>query len=178
LAVLPTMLAKPKGMAERTHGGFTMANTLFETKCPVAPVDRSYKSLSAWVQAEVAPWVEKRRDGVDDTRFQFAQSKPQTPSDQVVSAAVVGLLQEDTALTLQTIPQPAELDAEPEIAEMYRDVIRSQANPLLGAALTAYRDCANIGYREGGELERWAKFCHARYDRLRADNKDLESREL
>jgi hypothetical protein len=172
LAVLPEMLRVPPGMNERTHTAFTMASALFAAPCPVAPSDRSYAVLSAWVESAVTQWVERRRDGILETNSTFAHNTPQTASDAVVSSAVSGLLQEDTALALQNIPRPAELDSEPDIAVMFRDVVRAQARPFVGAALEAYRKCADAGEGGSDELGRWALFCRARFERLR--NKDAQ----
>ena len=167
LAVLPEMVREPADENERMHPALALAGEIFERKLPEVPEDRSYASLSQWVESAITPWVEERRDAIDDVRFQMLGRDP-SPVEHVLSGAVVGLLQEDTALSLERIPPPSELDREPEIATMFRDIIRAQARPLVGSAVREYRKCEEIGASEGDELERWSHFCHARMLRLRA----------
>jgi hypothetical protein len=166
LAVLPDAVQNVASDTERVHQGMMMARQVFAKLMPSPPADRSYASLQAWVEEQVAPWVEQRRDSVDETRFQFALGEQSRPADAVVAHAVLGLLHEDTALALSSIPSPTELDTEPEVAAMFRDLIRGQAQPFVNAARSEFADCANTGYRLGDDLRRWAEFCHARFDRL------------
>ncbi len=144
-----------------------MAMQVFRETLPQPPVDRSNVNLQSWVDKVVTPWLEKRRDGVDETRYQFGAEPSVSASEAVVAHAVLGLLQEDTALELAHIPPPAELDKEPEVAEMFTVLIRNQAHPFVASALKEFRLCAKTSDDEGSELRRWAAFCHARFDRLR-----------
>lgn len=166
LSALPDPVRGEPMDSERMHQGFTMARQVFAGLMPEPPADRSYTSLQAWVEQQVAPWVEKRRDGVDDTRFQFALTASSHPADVVVAHAVLALLHEDTAAELSNIPSPAELANEPEVSEMFRELVSGQALPFVSAARDEYRLCANAGYQEGADLRRWAEFCKARFDRL------------
>lgn len=172
VAVLPELVREPKQVAERMHTMLAMANEIFAKKLPEPPTDRAYASLSTWVHDVVTPWLETRHDAIDEVRFQASREGSEL-AEQVINAAVIGLLHEDTALELERIPAPSELDREPEVAAMFRDIIRVQAKPFVGSALREYRYCANTGYRATEELLRFARFCHARHDRLR-DAYDLE----
>ncbi|HEX2677964.1 MAG TPA: hypothetical protein VHM19_15025 [Polyangiales bacterium] len=167
IAALPTLPRAQPDPRERVHAAFTQANELFEQRMPVPPADRSYASLSDWVERDIAPWIEHRRDGIDEVRFELNRELSE-PIDTVVRGALVGLLQESTTIELERIPPPSELDQEPDVAAMFRDVIRAQAQPFTNAALHEYRDCANTGYRGDEEQKRWARFCHKRFDRLQA----------
>lgn len=175
VGALPEMVREPPDMAERMRPALTMVNEILARKLPEPPADRSYESLSAWVDGAVTPWVEQRREAIDDVRFQLQRSEP-TVADGVLGAVVVGMLQEDTALELERIPAPAELDSEPQVATMFRDIIRVQARPFVNSALQHYVQCANTGYRATEEFQRFARFCHARHDRLREtyDSDDSE----
>ncbi len=168
LSALPDMVREPAGEAERMHPPLALASEILERRLPDPPDDRSYASLSEWVESTIAPWVEQRRDAIDDVRFQMMRDSP-AETEQVLCSTVVGLLQEDTALSLERIPAPAELDREPEVAKMFRDIIHLQARPFMEAALREYAACAKLGTDEGAELERWGRFCDVRQKRLRSD---------
>jgi hypothetical protein len=135
---------------------------------PEPPSDRSYQRLQTWIDQDVVPWVSARRESVDETRFEFGLEHGASTDERIVATAVLGLLQEDTALTLANIPSPAELDSEPEVAQMFRDLVRTQSQPFQSAALSEYHDCATRAYEQGQELRRWALFCHGRFDHLEA----------
>jgi hypothetical protein len=110
---------------------------------------------------------------LEEPRFLFRSSNGGEPSEddaakQIVAHAVLGLLQEDTAIELSTIPTPMELDSEPEIAKIFRDLINEQATPFVSAAQHEYAECANRSYRAGEPFASLARFCHARFDRLSA----------
>jgi hypothetical protein len=154
--------------SQRTQLGMSLARQVLETRLPAPPSDRSYERLQLWIDQDVVPWVSARRDSVEETRFQFGLEKGASADERVVARAVLGLLQEDTALTLANIPSPAELDSEPEVGVMFRDLVRTQSEPFQSAALSEYRDCATRGYEEGRDLRRWAVFCNTRFDRLEA----------
>jgi hypothetical protein len=167
IGVLPDV-AKSSSSA-RVQQGLSLARQVLETRLPDPPADHSYQVLKLWIDNKVAPWVAARRDSVDEARFQFGLAHEEASVDErIVANAVIGLLQEDTAVSLTQIPAPTELDTEPEVAEIYRDLVQSQVQPFRDAALIEYRDCAKSANDEGRELHRWAVFCHGRGDRLQA----------
>jgi hypothetical protein len=192
------VLPEPLPIAtDSVHRALTQASEVLSTRFPPIPNDRSHASLSAWVESDVAQWIERRREGVEDTRYLFGlpasakttvehEAGDQAAGDAaavahqgghqdiadgqvVVAHAVLGLLHEDTALQLEQIPPPSELDQEPEIAEMFREIIRAQMAPFISAALRDYSECANMAYAGDDELEAMGQLCHARHDRLKAE---------
>ena len=173
LDALPTPLPVDH---QAVHDALTLAGQIFAAPLPTPPADRANASLSVWVDGEVASWIVRRRESVEETRFLFrlpAKDAEDEPSDEeirknVVARAVLGLLQEDTALQLSRIPAPSELDSEPEIAAMFDELVKGRAEPFVYAAQREYVECANAGYRFGDELEPLARFCHARHDKLAA----------
>jgi hypothetical protein len=168
----PSLRALPdvaKGRAsERVQLGMSLARQVLETRLPEPPTDHSYQRLQLWIDQDVVPWVSARRESVEETRFQFGLDHGASSDERVVANAVLGLLQEDTALSLANIPSPAELDTEPEVGEMFRDLVRTQSQPFQSAAASEYHECATNAYEEGREFQRWAVFCHTRFDRLEA----------
>jgi len=174
----PSLRALPelsKDRSSQLHGGLTLAGQVFAAPLPPAPVDRSYEVLSEWVGDEVARWIDQRRDAVEETRFVFNASDPD-PATRAIASAVIGLLQEDTAYQLSLIPQPKELDSEPEIAAMFHELVQAQTDPFQNAALTEYQQCAESGKDEGGPSLRFGRFCQQRHDRLlRVDAKQADA---
>jgi len=167
IAVLPDLPAGASVNTERTHQGLLVARETLDAAMPRPPGDRSYLSLQGWVDAELAIWLEHRRDQADLTRARFAQEDDPSGSERAVGHAALGLIHEDTALSLGTIPAPSELDTEPEIAAIYRELVTVQVDTFLNTAVVEFRDCANEAYRAGDDMRVWAEFCHARFDRLR-----------
>lgn len=172
-AVLPDV-TKPQ-QTTRVAQGLSLARHVLGTALPTAPDDRRYASLQAWIDETVAPWISARRDSVDETRFQFGlgdnaarpdKIKP-AEAEQVIARAVLGLMQENTAQELSQMPMPEELDSEPEIAEIYRDLVSTQSKPFRNAALAEYEQCSALADDAGRELQRWAEFCHVRSVHLR-----------
>jgi hypothetical protein len=152
-----------------TQQGLSLARQVFANALPEAPPDRRYSALQAWIDQTVVAWIAARREAVDETRFQFAVDKGASATEQVVARGVLGLLQESTALELTHIPSPAELDTEPEIAEIFHDLVTTQAEPFRRAAIAEFRSCAKLAAAEGGDVRPWARFCSARFHKLRGD---------
>ena len=167
LAALPEMPQGATCNTVRTHQGLLVARETFDAALPPPPADRSYTSLQHWVDTAVVAWLERRRQQTDATRDRFLLEGAPNPSERAVSHAVIGLIHEDTALSLLRIPAPSELDSEPEIAQMYREIVQTQADTFTTSALIEFRDCANDAYRGPEDMRVWAEFCHARFDRLR-----------
>ena len=84
---------------------------------------------------------------------------------RIIGGAIVGLMYEDVARVLRSIPTPDELLDEPEIREMHRDILRSQARPFLEHARRAYHACARNATEPPG-MNHWVRFCRGRHDRL------------
>lgn len=152
-----------------TEQGLSLARQVFAKVLPEAPPDRRYSALQAWIDKTVVAWIASRREAVDETRFQFAVDEGASATEQVIARGVLGLLQESTALELTHIPSPAELDTEPEIAEIFHDLVTTQSEPFRRAAIAEFRSCAKLAAAEGGALETWARFCSARFHKLRGD---------
>jgi hypothetical protein len=175
----PNLLALPELPADadtpRTHQGILVARQTLDAALPAAPADRTFASLQRWVNSDVLAWVQRRRAQTMATRDRFFVEGEPNEAERIVSLAVIGLLDEDTARALGNLPPPSELDSEPEIAAMYRDVTRVQASAFMSAALAALRDCANSAYRGPVSWRGFARFCHARFDRLQQEQDDHQA---
>jgi len=164
-AALPDIESRQQ--SSRIIEGLSLARHVLATKLPTPPDDRRYQSLQSWIDQTVAPWIRARRDSVDEARFQFGIDAGAAADETVIGRGVLGLLEENTALELSQIPSPTELDTEPEIAEIFRELVTTQAKPFRNAAVSEYRLCSELGQAKGGELSRWAEFCRSRFERLR-----------
>lgn len=166
LAELPALADAKSADSPRTHQGMLVARATLDATMPPAPADRSYSALQAWVDSEVVTWVDQRRRQTEDTRDRFQLEGAPNSSERAVSHAAIGVIHEDTAFSLRGIPAPSELESEPEIAQMYAEIIGAQADTFLKSALVEFRDCANDAYRSPPDMRPFAEFCHERFDRL------------
>lgn len=167
LKVLPSLARDASGRTHRTRHGILVAREGFKARMPATPDDTSYGALQQWVDKDVIAWVGVRNETLDSARYEFGLPKDASPGERIVAMAVIGLLQEDTARELSTIPAPSELDEEPEIAKIYREVIEAHARPFLSSALVRYRECANIAHDGPEDMRHWAGFCDARFQRIK-----------
>jgi hypothetical protein len=168
LAALPTIERGSSADTRGTHQGLLIARATLDTAMPEPPADRSYAALQRWVDTEVVAWVEHRRAQTEEARERFSLEGDPNESVIAMSHAVVGLIHEDTALSLRSIPAPTELDSEPEIAAMYREIVSAQADTFLNSALVEFRDCANTAYNGKDDMRPFALFCHGRFDQLQS----------
>lgn len=167
LRALPQLAEGTSGNTACTHQGLLLARQALDSALPEPPADRSYASLHGWVDSTVVAWLDRRREQTEATRERFLLEGEPSSGEAIVSHAVLGLLQEDTARSLAGIPAPSELDSEPEIASMYRDIVRAQADSFVTTALLEWKACAEGAYRGPADMRAWAEFCHARFDRLK-----------
>ena len=72
---------------------------------------------------------------------------------------------EDIARVLRSVPAPVDLDSEPEIMEIFQNLVRSQARPFLELARSAYRACSLNADRPPG-MRHFSTFCRERLDAL------------
>jgi hypothetical protein len=170
LAALPELPAGAEADTPRTHQGLLAARAALDAAIPAPPADRSFTSLQRWIDSDVTAWVEQRRAQTAATRDRFWVEGEPNSGERVVSHAVIGLIHEDTALSLGALPPPSELETEPEIADMYRDVERAQSGSFLTSALTEFRACADAALSGARNMRGWALFCHARLDRLQREH--------
>lgn len=168
LGVLPEMPQQESQAAARQHQALLVAREVLDSRVPAAPSDRSYDALQRWSQGPLAAWIRHRRQEVERARSQFTLGGEPGLRDGIVQHAVMGLLHEDTAAQLVALPEPAELDDEPEVARMYREVVAYQAEPFASSALLEYRTCAQSAYEGPTDLRHWGDFCAGRFERLKA----------
>ena len=132
---------------------------------PPVPSDLSSSTISAWSQQELEGWMRHKHRRAQEARKQLDLAAVQNQRQRIMAGAILGLVYEDVARSLLSLPVPVELISEPEIAAMYVDVLRGQAEPYLREARSAYRACAG----NAEQLERlwhWSPFCFDREELL------------
>jgi hypothetical protein len=165
IEVLPSLdVADSELTAEMRMARLLSAESL-ELNAPVAPGDRSAEQLSAWSDRELKEWLSEKQRRAEAARVELDRAALQNHRQRIVAGALVGLVYEDIARALLTIPVPSELDSEPEVAAMFRDLMANQAAPFLVHAELAYTACAGnaLGL---DSMAHWSEFCERRNEGL------------
>lgn len=134
---------------------------------PVRPRDTSTATIAEWSDHELKTWMQTKHASAEAARQELDRAAVQNQRQRIMAGAMVGLVYEDVARTLLTLPVPAELVAEPEIAAMYVDILRTQAGPYLLQARHAYTACAGNA-EQMPSLRHWSEFCLSRENQLPA----------
>lgn len=134
---------------------------------PQRPTEVSNAAFEQWSDAQLKIWMEHKHRSAEAARKELDKAAAQNQRQRIMAGAMVGLVYEDVARNLLSLPTPAELASEPEIAAMYVDLLRTQATPYLVQARAAYAACA--GNAEQVEpLHHWSNFCLSREELLPA----------
>jgi len=165
IEVLPSLdVSESELTAEMRMARLLSAESL-ELPAPTAPGDRSAERLSDWSDRELKDWLSEKQQRAEAARAELDRAATQNHRQRIMAGALVGLVYEDIARTLLLIPVPAELDSEPEVAALFRELMAKQAAPFLTHAELAYAACA--GNALGLEsMAHWADFCERRAERL------------
>lgn len=137
---------------------------------PVNPRDTSTASIASWSDNELKSWMKTKNAAAEAARKELDVAAVQNQRQRIMAGAMVGLVYEDVGRTLLTLPIPAELSAEPEIAAMYVDILRTQAGPYLQQARQAYAACAGNA-EQMPALQHWSEFCLTREEKLPASER-------
>jgi hypothetical protein len=132
---------------------------------PVQPRDTSSATYADWSDHELRAWMQSKHASAEAARQELDRAAVQNQRQRIMAGAMVGLVYEDVARALLTLPVPAELVSEPEIAAMYVDILRTQAGPYLLQARHAYTACAGNA-EQLPALHHWSDFCLSRENQL------------
>jgi hypothetical protein len=132
---------------------------------PVQPRDTSTATIAEWSDHELKTWMQVKHASAEAARQELDRAAMQNQRQRIMAGAMVGLVYEDVARTLLTLPVPAELVSEPEIAAMYVNILRTQAGPYLLQARQAYTACAGNA-EQLPALRHWSDFCLSRENQL------------
>jgi hypothetical protein len=151
---LPSLSSPLEAMSGHMRFGWQLAEEALALPMPPPPPRGDSAALALWADDELA------------ARRELDMAADNDDVELIVAGAVVGLLYEDVALALRSIPVPSELASDPEIAEIFREVREAQAKPFLEHARRAYRACAANAEQGPTEMTHWSRYCSSRRWRL------------
>ncbi len=132
---------------------------------PAAPASRSAEAVSDWSEHTLGPWLERKQSSAQAARLELDRAAAQSERQRIMAGAMVGLVYEDLVRALLSVPSPKELDSEPEIKAIHREVVFKQATPYLMHAKLGYDACA-ANAKSVPSLAHWSSFCSARSEQL------------
>lgn len=149
----------------RMRLGWALAAESFLVPPPPPPRDETAQNLALWSDEVLAPWLARKTHTVEAARRELDRAAEESHRQRIIGGAIVGLMYEDVARVLRSIPPPEELADEPEIEAIYRDVMRSHARPFLEHSRRAYSACAQNAVTPRS-MRHWSRFCAGREQAL------------
>lgn len=172
---LPDPDVEDSELSERMTFGMQLATESLSIEPPPPPTSRAVLDLQAWGSGPLRAWLERKTHAVEAARRELDVAAEESHRQRIMGGAIVGLMYEDVARVLVGLPRPEDLDDEPEILEIYQQVLQSQARPYVETARRAYHACA-ANASEPETMRHWARFCRDRRDDLPGGD-ELESGE-
>ena len=122
--------------------GFQLAQALLRASGPTALPDGDQATYDAWLKAELAPWLETRGTALKEALRPLGEATAASPSEQVVAAALVGLIYARTQRQLLEVPPPPEVRADEKLLHIYLDQVHQTSESWAKSAVDALRYCA------------------------------------
>jgi len=166
MITLPSADVPAEELTQTMRFGLALAEEAFGVEMPPPPPGGATADLEQWAEGDLRAWLELKSRTVDAARRELDTAAEESHRQRIMAGAVVGLMYEDVARRLSSLPVPAELASDPEIATIFREVIDAQASPFLIHARRAYGACA--ANADGGPeaMAHWAPYCGRRRSRL------------
>jgi hypothetical protein len=175
IEVLPSLDVSDAELSDQMRMARLLSAESLELPAPAIPEDRSASSLARWSDHELKVWVGAKLKRAEDARVELDRAALENHRQRILAGALVGLVYEDVARTLLVLPIPKELESEPEIGAIFRELMEKQAAPYLFHARLAYAACAGNASAMS-TLTHWSDFCSAREESLpRASEADQDS---
>lgn len=145
--------------------GLELAEDVFSLQTPPPPRSRAALALTDWAEGPLRAWLARKTAAIEASRHELDLAAEESHRQRIMGGALVGLMYEDVARVLRAVPAPDDLEDEPEILEIYGQVLESQARPFLETARRAYHACA-LNASEPDSMRHWSRFCRGREDGL------------
>jgi hypothetical protein len=165
IEVLPSLDVPESELTAEMRMARLLSAESLELPAPALPSDRSAAQLSDWSDSQLKDWLSEKQQRAEAARAELDRAAAQNHRQRILAGALVGLVYEDIARTLLSIPLPAELDTEPEVAALFRELMAKQAAPFLLNAELAYTACAGNAVGLEG-MAHWSEFCERRGEGL------------
>lgn len=154
-------------LTPRMRAGLELAEESFAVQAPPPPSSRAALELTDWAEGPLRDWLTRKTAAIQEARHELDAAAEESHRQRIMGGAVVGLMYEDVARVLRSVPAPEDLEDEPEILEIYQQVLESQARPFLETARRAYHACT-LNASEPESMRHWSRFCRGREDGLPA----------
>jgi hypothetical protein len=166
MTVLPSTDVEITALSEKMQFAWSLAEESFEAPIPPSPPSGAGAEYQQWVEEDLRSWVTRKTRAVIAARRELDDAADENIRQRVIAGAIVGLMYEDVAMAIRSIPAPAALDDEPEIAQIFREVLDGHAAPFLAHADRAYRACTLNADSAAESLRHWRSFCAGRRENL------------
>jgi hypothetical protein len=170
---LPSLDVSDEGLTAEMRMARLLSAECLNLEPPLRPSEVSNAAMEQWSDAQLKSWMQHKHASAEAARKELDKAAVQNPRQRIMAGAMVGLVYEDVARNLLSLPTPAELVSEPEIAAMYVDLLRTQATPYLVQARAAYTACAGNA-EQLAPLRHWSGFCLSREESLPALGLDAQ----
>lgn len=171
MEVLPSLDVVDDALTPEMRMARMLSADCLELTPPSAPTDHSAAQLTEWSDHQLKSWLMEKQRRAAAARQELDRAAVQNHRQRILAGALVGLVFEDVARDLLELPAPSELEDEPEVSKIYREVVMSQASPYLVHARLAYEACA--GNAQGlATMGHWGDFCSRRAEALPTQQSD------
>jgi len=165
MEALPSLDVADAELSEQMRMARMLSAESLELPAPAVPSDKSAATLTLWSEHELKAWLSEKQKRAEAARAELDRAALENHRQRIVAGALVGLVFEDVGRSLLVLPIPSELESEPEIAEIFHELMVKQAEPYLIHARLAYEACA--GNASGlTTMSHWSDFCSAREESL------------
>ena len=155
ISVLPSYPQNWNDLSSSMRFGWTLAEISFSFEDPPRPPGSDPDTLATWSETTFSDWFTQKMDTVEHAREELNLASEKDPKERIMAAALVGLLYEDVARALRTLPSSAQEQGNAS----------GSGQSYMLHAKAAYEACAGNAKRTKG-FKHWRPFCARRASQL------------